>query len=94
VQVSANARLQLQAVLTADRPAQIRIGVQETKPPHRVVGIRVLQIGPTPQRLLMTPLNEHGDLQAQFQLDLGYAEPGTTVWMSGLRLRGRNTLVP
>jgi hypothetical protein len=89
VSVAAGAQLQLRATLVADRPTQIRIGVQEVQPPHRVVGVRVLEIGPQPQRVLLAPTNEYPDLQAQFQLDLGYAEPGTTVWMTGLRLRVR-----
>jgi len=65
----------------------VRLGVQETRPPHRVVMIRVLEIGPEPTPLRISLQNEHPDLQAQYQLDLGYAAPGTTVWLSGVRLR-------
>jgi len=56
--------------------------------------VRVLDIGPTPQRVLMTPTNEHGNLQAQFQLDLGYCQPETIVWMSGVQLRARAMPAP
>ncbi|MBU0611432.1 MAG: chitobiase/beta-hexosaminidase C-terminal domain-containing protein [Armatimonadetes bacterium] len=94
VKVATGAQLQLRATLAASRPTQIRIGVQELHPPHRVVGIRVLEIGPRPQRVLLSPMSEHPDLQAQFQLDLGFAEPGTTVWLTGLRLRTRTTPAP
>ena len=94
VSVAAGEGLQLRATLVADRPARIRIGVQEIAAPHRVVGVRVLDIGPTPQRVLMTPTNEHGDLQAQFQLDLGYCQPETIVWVSGVQLRARVAPAP
>ncbi|NCP31102.1 MAG: hypothetical protein GW867_13870 [Armatimonadetes bacterium] len=87
ISVEAGARLYLTSTLMADRPTQVRLGVQETRPPHRVVMIRVLEIGPEPTPLRISLQNEHPDLQAQYQLDLGYAAPGTTVWLSGVRLR-------
>lgn len=89
VAIKAGAQVQLRATLMADRPARIRIGLQEVPAPNRVVGVRVLEIGPKPTRLLLAPTNDHPDLQAQFQLDLGYCEPGTTVWLAGARLTER-----
>lgn len=91
VNVPTGAQVYLRTTLAASQPTRIRLGVQEVNPPHRVIGGRVLEIGPTPQRVLLTPVNEHPDLQAQFQLDLGYAAAGTTVWLGPVQLRTRPT---
>ena len=71
----------------AGRPTQVRVGIQEMQPPHRVAMVRVLEIGPEPTVLKLSMNNQHPELKAQYQLDLGYAAPGTTVWLSGVRLR-------
>lgn len=88
VPVKAGALLYLTSTLMADSPTRVRLGIQEAKPPHRVVMVRIIEIGPEPTSLKITLQNQHPDLQAQYQLDLGYVAPGTTVWLSGVRLRG------
>jgi hypothetical protein len=89
VTVAAGASLYLQATLASSRPARVRLGVQEASHPYRVVGVRVLDLGPTPQRVLLTPVNQHPELKAQLQLDVGSVTPGTTVWMGPVTLRER-----
>lgn len=89
VSVPAGATVQFGATLVADRPTQIRLGLQEVSPPHRVVAVRVLEIGPQPTRVRVGARSQHPDLLAQYQLDLGYAAAGTTVWLAGASVRLR-----
>lgn len=87
VTVKAGATLNLTTTLVADRPTRIRLGVQERREPFRGVAVRIFEIGPEPTVIRMSLSNAHPELQAQYQLDLGYAEAGTTVWVAGARLR-------
>ena len=87
VTVREHALLYLTSTLVAARPTRVRLGVQERRPPHRCVMVRVFEIGTEPTRLKMTLDNPQPDLEAQYQLDLGFADPGTTVWLSGVQLR-------
>ena len=87
VTVKADAVLFLTSTLMADRPTRVRLGVQEARPPHRVVMVRIVEIGPEPTAMKLSLHSQHPELRAQYQLDLGYAEPGTTVWLSGARVR-------
>ena len=52
-----------------------------------MVSVRVLDIGPEPTVIRTTVQSVHPDLQAQYQLDLGYCAAGTTVWLSRVHLR-------
>jgi len=90
VAVPASATLRVRSTLVADRPTQIRLGLQEVEPPHRVIHVRVLEIGPEPLRLSFGARNQHPDLLAQYQLDLGYAAAGTTVWVTDASVRLRD----
>lgn len=70
----------------ADRPVVVRVGLQESVPPHRVLNIRFLEIGTEPRTHVMYAGNVHGDLVCGLHFDFGAVEAGATVWLGDVAL--------
>lgn len=82
VRVKHAANLYVTATLRASRPTRVRLGIQERSAPYRAVHVGIVEIDSEPRRLRLSMSNSHPELEAQLQLDLGYCQPDTSVWLS------------